>query len=213
MITLLIADDHALFRRGLRQLCEINGGFSVLAEAQTGQEAVALARQHKPDVILLDIRMPDLTGVEATRTILDEDPTARILILTMYQQDHYVEAAIRAGARGYLLKTCEEETLFSAIQALHRGEGWLDSAVAPRVMAQLAQTETTTPFRLSEQEIETLRYVVQGADNQTIADLMHVSSGTVANRLRVIYDKLGVRNRTEAAIYALRQGWATLDDD
>jgi len=104
MISLLIADDHNLFRSGLCQLCEINGGFTVLAEAQTGQEAVRLARQLQPDVIILDVRMPDLTGVEATRIILQENPAAKILILTMYQQDHYIVAAIKAGAKGYLLK-------------------------------------------------------------------------------------------------------------
>jgi DNA-binding NarL/FixJ family response regulator len=128
MVSLLIADDHNLFRTGLRQLCEINGRFTVLAEAQTGQEAVALARQYQPDVILLDIRMPDLTGIEVTRIIMQENPAAKILILTMYQQDHYIDAAIKAGAKGYLLKNCEEQTLFNAIQAIYRGEGWLDSA-------------------------------------------------------------------------------------
>lgn len=213
MISLLIADDHNLFRSGLRQLCEINGGFTVLAEAQTGQEAVKMARQFQPDVIILDIRMPDLTGVEATRIIMQENPAAKILILTMYQQDHYIVAAINAGAKGYLLKNCEEQTLFQAIQAIHRGEGWLDSAVASTVMTQLAQSSANTAPMLTEQEMETIRYVAQGADNQAIAKRMRVSSGTIANRLRVIYEKLGVKNRTEATLYALRQGWATLDND
>src|SRR5258706_5108291 len=104
MVSLLIADDHQLFRRGLRQLCEVNGGFTVLAEAETGAQAVAFAREHQPDVILMDIRMPGLTGVEATRLILQDNPAARILVLTMYRQDHYVTNALKAGACGYLLK-------------------------------------------------------------------------------------------------------------
>ena len=128
-ITLIIADDHALFRQGLCKMCEINGGFSVLAEGETGQEAIVLAREHRPDVILLDIRMPDLTGIEATRLIMQENPAAKILILTMYQQDHYSSAAIKAGAKGYLLKTCEEQTLFETITAVHRGDVWLDPDV------------------------------------------------------------------------------------
>ena len=213
MITLLIADDHTLFRHGLRQMCEINGGFNVIAEAQTGQEAIVQARRHQPDVIMLDIRMPDLTGVEATRIIMRENPAAKILILTMYEQDHHVAGAIKAGAKGYLLKTCAEETLFNAIEAISRGEGWLDPTVTSTVLAQLARPDAYSPTMLTEQEMETLRYLAQGADNQTIAEAMHVSPGTIANRLRTVYEKLGVKNRTEAALYALRQGWATLDED
>lgn len=212
-VSLLIADDHTLFRQGLRQMCEINGGFKVLAEGKTGQEAIVLVRQHQPDVILLDIRMPDLSGVEATRVIMRENPAAKILILTMYKQDQHIAAAIKAGAKGYLLKTCEESTLFSAIKAVYRGEGWLDSAVAPAVLNQLAHSEPYSSPLLTDQELETLRLVAQGADNKRIAAAMHVTPGTIANRLRMIYEKLGVSNRTEAAIYALRQGWATLDND
>jgi DNA-binding NarL/FixJ family response regulator len=213
MISLIIADDHTLFRQGLRQLLEINGGFNVLAEAETGQKAIALTREHGPDVILLDIQMPDLTGVEATRSIIQENPAAKILILTMYPQDHHIAAAIKAGAKGYLLKTCEEQTLFNAIEAIYHGEGWLDSAVAPSVLSLLAESNSGTNNKLTEQELETLRYVAQGADNQTIAEKMHITTGTVANRLRVIFTKLGVKNRTEAALFALRQGWASLNDD
>ena len=212
-ITLIIADDHALFRQGLCRMCEINGGFPVLAEGETGQEAIALAREHRPDVILLDIRMPDLTGIEATRLIMQENPAAKILILTMYQQDHYISAAIKAGAKGYLLKTCEEQILFEAIKAVHHGEGWLDPAMTASVLAQLSHSGPISSSILTEQELETVRYVAQGADNQAIAVAMHVSPGTIANRLRIIFEKLGVNNRTEAALYALREGWATLDED
>ena len=213
MTTILIADDHTLFRKGLRQLLEINGGYTVVAEAQTGEEAVLLTRQHEPDVILLDIRMPDLTGVEATRIIMRENPAARVLILTMYPQDHNIVGAIRAGAKGYLLKTCEEQTLFNAVQALMAGDGWLDSAIASAVLTHMAQSDSHSSGALTEQEMETLRYVARGADNQSIAAAMRVTPGTVANRLRAVYEKIDVSNRTEAALYALRQGWATLDDE
>jgi DNA-binding NarL/FixJ family response regulator len=214
MITLLLADDHHLFRRGLRQLCEIVGGFTVVAEAESGSQAVEMARTHRPAVILMDIRMPGLNGVEATRLILAEQPEARILVLTMYRQDHQVASALRAGACGYLLKNCPEESLFAAIRAAHRGEGWLDPAVTPGVLTRFARGERHEQSHpLSEPEMEVLRLVAQGADNQSIAAQLHLASGTVANRLREIYSKLGVKNRTEAALYALRQGWATLDPD
>lgn len=214
MITLLIADDHELFRKGLRQLCEINGGFRVLAEAESGLEAVRLAEQFKPDVILMDIQMPGLTGVEATRQIVQANPAAQIIVLTMYKQDHQVTAALQAGARGYLLKNCTGETLFAAIRAAHQKQGWLDPAITPVVLAQMTQkgaAERSHP--LSEGEMEILRLVASGADNQAIAARLHLSAGTVANRLRDIYDKLNVKNRTEAALHALRQGWVSLDGE
>jgi NarL family two-component system response regulator LiaR len=215
MVSLLIADDHQLFRRGLRQLCEINGGFTVLAEAETGEQAVALAREHQPDVILMDIRMAGITGVEASRQILQENPAARILMLTMYRQDQYVINALKAGAAGYLLKECSEETLFAAIHAVYRGEGWIDAPVTAAVLAQFsgageAQSELAS---LTETELEILRMVARGAENQAIADQLNLSKGTVANYLREIFSKLNVSNRTEAALFALRHGWASLNPE
>lgn len=210
MIRLLIADDHQIMRSGLRQLCEVNGGFTVVAEAASGAEAVQLARECRPDVILMDIRMPDLTGVEAVQLIRQENPTARILMLTMYRQDHYVASALQAGAVGYLLKSTTEESLFAAIHAAHRGEGWLDPAVTQTVLAHFGQRPPQDPT-LSDQEMEILRLVAQGADNRAIAEQLHLSPGTVANRLREIYRTLNVTNRTEAALFALRKGWVDLD--
>jgi DNA-binding NarL/FixJ family response regulator len=210
MIRLLIADDHQIMRSGLRQLCEVNGGFTVVAEAANGAEAVRLAREHQPDVILMDIRMPDLTGVEAVGLIRQEKPDARILMLTMYRQDHYVASALQAGAVGYLLKSATEENLFAAIRAAHRGEGWLDPAVTRSVLAQLGQ-RPPQELSLDGQGMEILRLVAQGADNRAIAERLHLAPGTVANRLREIYRTLGVANRTEAALFALRKGWVELD--
>ena len=215
MVSLLIADDHTLFRRGLRQLCEVNGKFTVLAEATTGEDAVALARDHQPDVILMDIRMTGITGVEAARQILLSNPSARILMLTMYRQDHYVLNALRAGAAGYLLKDCSEETLFAAIQAVYRGDGWLDTAVTPVILAQFAHDNhpNTSPDSLNETELEILRLLARGAENQAIADQLNLAKSTVANYLRDIFSKLNVNNRTEAVLYALRHGLASLDSE
>jgi DNA-binding NarL/FixJ family response regulator len=215
MITLLLADDHTLFRQGLRQLCEANQRFTVLAEATTGEEAVVLAHEYQPDVILMDIRMSGITGIEAARRILLTNPLARILMLTMYQQDHYVLTALRSGAAGYLLKDCTEETLFAAINAVHRGHGWLDTTVTPMVLTRISRDDNLNVFPdgLNEVEVEILRLLARGAENQAIADHLRLAKSTVANYLGDIFSKLNVNNRTEAALYALRHGLASLDPE
>ena len=156
-----------------------------------------------------------ITGVEAARQILLANPSARILMLTMYRQDHYVLNALRAGAAGYLLKDCSEETLFAAIHAVYRGDGWLDTAVTPIVLAQVARDDhpNTSLDSLSETELEILRLLARGAENQAIADQLNLAKSTVANYLRDIFSKLNVNNRTEAALYALRNGLASLDSE
>jgi DNA-binding NarL/FixJ family response regulator len=213
-IRLLIADDHKLVRQGLRQLCEGLGGFAVAAEAQDGREAVALARTAQPDVILMDIVMPDVDGVAAIRQIMCETPTARVIALTMYRQEQYMLDAIRAGARGYLLKTVDAKDLIAAIEAVHRGDYLIDPLIAARVLSELHLGLTQLPRvePLTEGEMAVLRLVAQGVDNQEIARALSYSVHTVANRLRTIYEKLHVANRTQAALYALRHGWIALDD-
>lgn len=214
-IRLLIADDHTLVRQGLRQLCAGLGGFTVVAEAENGAQAVALARTARPDVILMDIVMPDMDGVEAIRHILRETPAARVIALTMYRQEGYMLDAIRAGARGYLLKTVDAAELIAAIEAVHRGEYLIDPIIAARVLSELhlPVPPNVPPAKpLTESEMAVLRLVAQGVDNQGIARALDYSVYTVANRLRTIYQKLHVTNRTQAALYALRQGWATLDE-
>ena len=213
-IRILVADDHTLVRQGLRQLCEGLGGFSVVAEAKNGAEAVALVRTVQPDVILMDIVMPDVNGVEAIRQIVRETPATRIIALTMYRQEQYMLDAIRAGARGYLLKTVDARDLIAAIEAVHRGEYLIDPIIASRVLSELHLSVPESPRiePLTEGEMAVLRLVAQGVDNQDIAQALGYSVYTVANRLRTIYEKLHVTNRTQAALYALRQGWATLDE-
>jgi two-component system, NarL family, response regulator LiaR len=213
-IRLLIADDHTVVRQGLRQLCEVLGGFTVVAEAENGAEAVKLARSMRPDVILMDIVMPDVDGVEAIRQIMRQNPAARIIAVTMYRREQYMLDAIRAGARGYLFKTVDSRTLISAIEAVHRGEYLIDPIIAARVLSELhmALPEPSLVEPLTESEMAVLRLVAQGVDNQDIAQALNYSVYTVANRLRTIYEKLHVTNRTQAALYALCQGWATLDE-
>jgi two-component system, NarL family, response regulator LiaR len=214
-IRLLLADDHTLMRQGLRQLCEGMGGFTVVAEAEDGVQAVALARATQPDVILMDIVMPEVDGVEAIRQIIREIPAARIIALTMYREEQYMLDAIRAGARGYLLKTVDAGELIAAIEAVHRGDYLIDPIIASRVLSEFHLAAPPQALRsepLTEGEMAVLRLVAHGVENQEIAQTLNYSVYTVANRLRTIYEKLHVTNRTQAALYALRQGWATLDE-
>jgi DNA-binding NarL/FixJ family response regulator len=214
----MLADDHRLFRQGLRQICEILGGFDVVGEAENGREAVNLAQRLKPDVILMDINMPVLDGVQATSFITEHNPSARVVILTMYRQDHYVFEAIKAGARGYLLKDADEQELVDTIRAVHRGQALIDPGLAAKVLDEfrrLSQASLEAPELedLTQGEMDVLRSVARGADNRTIADQLGLSEKTVANRLSSIYQKLHVNNRTQAALLALRRGWATLSPD
>lgn len=212
-VRILIADDHTLMRQGLRQLCEGLGGFAVVAEAENGVQAVEQARAARPDVILMDIVMPDVDGVQAIRDILCTTPLARIIALTMYRQEQYMLDAIRAGARGYLLKTVDARDLIAAIEAVHRGEYLIDPVIAARVLSEFhLPVKDRHIERLTESEMAVLRLVARGVENDQIAHQLNYSVYTVANRLRTIYEKLQVTNRTQAALYALRQGWVTLDE-
>jgi DNA-binding NarL/FixJ family response regulator len=215
-IRVLIADDHRIVRQGLRHVCERTGGFEVVGEAQNGQEAVEMARQLQPDVILMDVNMPVLDGVQATRFIVEAEPARRVIILTMYRQDRTVFEAIKAGARGYLLKDVDEQELVDAVGAVSRGEALINPSLAAslldefRRLSQAADVAAGTE-NLTQAEMDVLRLVAQGADNRTVAERLILSERTVANRLSTIYEKLHVNNRTQAALVALRRGWAELE--
>jgi DNA-binding NarL/FixJ family response regulator len=217
-IRVLIADDHRIVRQGLRHVCELAGGLTVAGEAENGREAVKLAQQLHPDVILMDINMPILDGVQATSFIVEANPAARVIILTMYRQDRYVFEAIKAGARGYLLKDVDEQDLVAAIRAVHQGDALINPSLAAKLLDEFRRLSQKTDEAedteiLTQGEMEILRLVAQGADNKAVAGQLALSERTVANRLSSIYEKLHVNNRTQAALIALRRGWATLDDD
>lgn len=216
-LRVLIADDHRLFRQGLRHVCEAAGDIEVVGEAADGWEAVHLARQLRPDVVLMDIQMPGQDGVEATRLIVANDPAIRVIILTMYRQDQYVFEAIKAGARGYLLKDVDERELVEAIRAVCRGEALINPSLAVRLLEEfrrLSQLESAGESEeLTQGEMQVLRLVSQGADNKSVAGQLALSERTVANRLSEIYRKLHVSSRTQAALEALRRGWVTLESD
>jgi DNA-binding NarL/FixJ family response regulator len=216
-IRVLIADDHRIVRQGLRHVCEL-AGLSVVGTAKNGREAVNLARKLQPDVILMDINMPTLDGVQATSLIVEANPAARVIILTMYRQDRYVFQAIKAGARGYLLKDIDEEDLVHAIQAVHQGAALINPSLAVKLLDEFRRLsqqadETEDAENLTPGEMDVLRLVAQGADNKAAAGQLALSERTVANRLSSIYEKLHVNNRTQAALVALRRGWTTLEED
>ncbi len=201
---LLLADDHRMFRQGLRELIERKTPFEVVGEATTGREAVEQAVALRPDIVLLDIQMPDMNGVEAAQRIARLAPEVKVVMLTMYREDQHLIGAIRAGARAYLLKDADAEELIAVLHRVHRGESALDPAMTARVFEALRREATVEP--LSERERDILQLLAEGHDNRTIAARLHLSEKTVGNRLSDIFAKLGVANRTQAALVAIQRG-------
>ncbi len=205
---LLIADDHSVVRAGLRALLEKHGHFRVIAEASTGEEAVRLAQQHQPDVAVLDIRMPGLSGIEACRQIVKSVPQCHVIMLTSYAEDELVMAAIQAGAAGYVLKRIGDNELVQAIERVSRGEGMLDPAMTATVFNQVrkaSQAQASTAFAdLTPQELIVLAHVAEGMTNRQIAVKLFLGEGTVRNYVSSVLQKIGVANRAEAAAYAVK---------
>ncbi len=216
MIRVLLADDHAMFRQGLKSLLESEPDIRVIGEASSGRDAVRYAADTKPDVIVMDIQMPELDGVKATQSILEINPTANVIILTMYRQDSYVFEAVKAGARGYLLKDVDATVLIDAIRRVTEGETLLDPEMAQSVLEDFRVKKESLPDEkrgdLTEREAAILRLLAQGSSNQEIALKLNISEKTVRNRLSEIFAKLQLNNRTQAALYAIREGLASLDD-
>lgn len=209
-IRVLIADDHPLFRDGLRVMLEAADEFVVLGEATTGEEAVALALSLRPDVALMDINMPGVNGIEATRRIVAADPQARVLMLTMLEDDDSVFAALRAGARGYLLKGARRDEALRAIRAVANGEAIFGPVIAQRMAQYFAVRRPPSavfPFpELTEREREILDLIAQGRSNAQIADDLVVSLKTVRNYVSTIFNKLQVADRAQAVDVARRKG-------
>jgi len=208
-----------MFRQGLRSILETEEDFRIIWEASTGREAVRYALETKPDVGLMDIQMPELDGVGATKAVLAEQPDAKVIILTMYRQDKYVFEAIKVGARGYLLKDADANDLIDAIRRVAAGETLLNAEMAASILdefrkvGELPEHPDHKISELTEREEDILRLLAQGASNQEIAQSLGVSEKTVRNRLSEIFSKLRLNNRTQAALYALREGIATLQDN
>jgi DNA-binding NarL/FixJ family response regulator len=215
-IQIILADDHALFREGLRSLLEDQDDIEVIGEAADGLQVEKMIQTLKPDVILMDINMPVIDGVEATRTVLRYDESISIIILTMHRQDEYVFEALKAGAKAYLLKDTRSRQLLEVIRAVSQGQEVLEPEMATRLLAELRridkqeeqekQQEPLTYQKLSAQERRILTYVAAGASNKEVAEAMNLAERTVKNYLSIIFQKLQVNNRTEAAIRAVKDG-------
>jgi two-component system response regulator DevR len=204
---ILLVDDHEVVRLGLRSLLEQHPNFEVVAEASTAREAVDKTRTHKPDVIVMDIRLKGGSGIEACQEITNEYPDAKVIMLTSYAEDEMLFSAIRAGAAGYVLKQIGGDDLVRAIEAVGRGEALLDPAVTQRVFQEVrkaAREEEASAFSdLTQQEMHVLQLVSEGRTNRQIAEMLYLGEGTVRNYVSSILSKLNVRNRAEAAAYAV----------
>jgi len=216
-ITILLAENHVVVRESIRQFLEREASFEVVGEAGDGEEAVRMASQLKPDVIVMDISMPKLNGIEATKQIKAFQPSAVILILTAYDYEQYIFPLLEAGAAGYLLKDVSSRELISAIQTVHKGEAVLHPVVARKVMERLRQTKVEpTGERVSDlltgRETIILKMAARGMSNSDMAEELHLSVRTIESHLGSIFNKLGVGSRTEAVIQAMKKGWFTLEE-
>jgi NarL family two-component system response regulator LiaR len=213
-IRVLIADDHAIVRKGIRALLATKRDIQVVGEAADGAEAVAQAEALSPDVILMDLVMPKMDGIQATREIAAKGLGARVLVLTSFAADEQVFPAIKAGALGYLLKDSGPQELIQAIRQVYHGEPSLDPSIARKVLSELAQPPKAplTSEPLTEREMDILRLVAQGMNNGQIAEQLTIAEMTVRTHVSHILGKLHLASRTQAALYALKEGLASLDD-
>jgi two-component system, NarL family, response regulator len=203
-IRVLIADDHAIFRQGLATIISRDPDMTAIAQAENGFQAIALFRQHQPDVTLMDLRMPEVEGVEAISAIRAQSKSARIIVLTTYDSDEDIYRGLQAGAKGYLLKETEPDELLNAIRTVHRGQKYIPPDVGAKLVQRLSNPE------LSERELAVLRSMAQGMSNAEIAAALSIGEGTVKSHVNRILNKLDVSDRTQAVIVAVKRGIVNL---
>ena len=208
IIRVIIADDHPVVREGLSAMLSREEDIRVVGEAENGVQAVSKARELQPDIVLMDLRMPELDGVEAMRQIGAHNPNIKFIVLTTYDNDEYIFRGIEAGARGYLLKDAPRQELFKAIRGVYKGESLLQPAVAGKVLDRFAQLsrQTQVPEALSERELEVIKLMAKGSANKEIAAELFISESTVKSHIASIFQKLEVGDRTEAVTQALQKG-------
>jgi DNA-binding NarL/FixJ family response regulator len=210
MLKVIICDDQAIVRDGLEMLLKLEGDIEVVGLAQDGAEAVEMADTHTPDLVLMDLKMPGMNGVEATRHIRSHHPETKVLVLTTYDDDQWLFDAIRAGASGYLLKDTPRAKVIEAIRGTIAGQAYVDPAVAGKLLDQAASQQVSQPTQITDKltgrEEDVLRLMAHGLTNTEIAERLHLSEGTVRNHVSAIFAKLGVSDRTQAAIIAIRHG-------
>jgi len=214
MITVLIVDDHEIVRKGIRTLLDTEPGIEVMSEASNGREAVQKALNMKPDVILMDLVMPELGGIEAIRQITEKEPDARILVLTSFSTDDKLFPALEAGALGYMLKDASPGDLIAAIQQVSEGQSTLTPTIARRLLREFSPDDSSWPpvEHLTDRETEVLKILAIGLSNEELASRLFISEATARTHVSNILAKLNLSNRTQAALYALRYGLASLED-
>jgi len=210
-IRVLIAEDHPIMRKGLSVVLDAYEGFTLVGEAEDGEQAVRLAQELKPDVIIMDLQMPVKDGLTAIQEITKLQPDIHILVLTSYPEDDKVFQAVKAGAMGYFLKETRSEQLIDAIRMVHQGTAVLQPEIARKLMSEIRQPTNGTPTKdaLTQREMEILKYLARGYSNQEIAEELVISTRTVATHVGNILGKLHLANRTQAALYAIDQGFST----
>ena len=215
-LRVLLADDHILVREGTRQILEREPDLHVVAEAGDGREAIDLVKREQPDVVIMDISMPVMNGIEATKGIKEIAPKTAVLVLTAYDDDQYVFAILEAGAAGFLLKNARGSSLIDAVRRVARGESVLHPAIAQKVLRRVTRKEPEedeiAADSLTERELEVLKLAARGLSNREIADDLVVSPRTVQSHMANIFGKLQVGSRTEAVMVGLRRGWLQLED-
>jgi DNA-binding NarL/FixJ family response regulator len=219
-IRILLADDHVMLRQGTAEILRKEADIEVIGEADNGQQAIDLALRLRPDIVVMDVRMPVLSGIEATRRIREAMPEVQVLVLTAYDDDQYIFSLLQAGASGYLLKTAPVNELVNAIRLVRSGESPLDPAIARKVVVRMAGDqgsripvgeEGSSIQALTFREQEVLQLLSRGLNNQAIAEALYVSDRTVQAHLTSIFAKMGVSSRLEAVLTAIRRGWLTLE--
>ena len=214
LIRVVLADDHAVVRAGIREILEKSGAIRVIAEAQDGEEAQQLVGEHKPDVLVVDIQMPKLSGIEVTRWVRANHREVGVLVLTAYDDDPYVLAVLQAGANGYVLKTAAPDELIKAIQNVNQGKSVLDNKVAQKLLERISgEREAPIVEDLTDRELEVLSLVAKGFTNKAIGVQLNISDRTVQGHLAHIFGKLQAASRTEAVMRAVSLGWLSPNID
>ena len=216
IIKVILADDHRIFRKGLKSLLSEKKNIEVLAEADNGDEALEAVKKYKPEIVVMDIAMPKMDGIEATRQIREQFPDTEVVILSMHAKKAYIDQVLKAGAKGYVLKDSDEENLLSAIDTVHNGGYYLDSPVADQVLSDYFRDKSKRELKkqsdpLSEREREVLRLLAEGHSNQEVADTLYISRKTVENHRANIVRKTGIQGQVGLAKYAARIGLIDLD--
>jgi len=212
LIRVLLADDHAVVRAGFRQFMERAGDIVIVAEVDDGKQAVLSIQEDKPDVAVIDIQMPGMSGIEVTRWVRANSRTTGVLILSAYDDDPYIMAVLQAGANGYVLKTADAADIIRAVRAVYEGKSALDPAIARKIMARVSGTQLAAPVeKLTDRELEVLALAAKGFTNKAIGVQLHISDRTVQGHLAKVFDKLQATSRTEAVMRAVALGWLPSD--